>query len=213
MAFQWQNQIALIETNILNAVGDALRYRLFESDRYTPDLFEQAIYNIGGTEYVTFQYPSYSPEHAGDLWCGAKVVDMSHAFCHRTLEAEPITGPNVVNMSYAYDSAYNAQGTINFMQEFEGEESTVNGYMMFANRDTTTPLYVNLVEGSAWYNWFRTNCRIYNDTPLTWIVYDEDYMVNMETNTYIQAKLTGCVWLNHFEVNNLTTTFNVKYGL
>lgn len=213
MAFDWENSIALIETNVLNDVGDALRYRLQEADKYTPNLFAEAIYNIGGIDYVTFQYPTYSPDHAGELWCGTNVTDMSAAFCHKTLYNMPITGPNVVNMSYAYDSAINAQGTIEFMQEFEGEATSVNGYGMFMNRDCDYPLYVNLVEGSAWYNWFRTNCTIYGDTPLTWVVFDEDYLFNAATNTFIQAKIEGCVWLNHFEVNALTTTFNVKYGI
>lgn len=213
MAFSWENQIALIDVNILNNVGNALRYRLKENDTYLPAQFEEAINNIAGIDYVAFQYPTYSPNYPGELWCGTNVTDLTRAYCHKTLYSDPVTGPNVVNMNYAYDSAVNVTGTINFMQDFNGDYTTVNGYMMFANRNNSLPLYVNLVEKSAWYNWWRYNCMAYGDTPLTWVVFDEDYLVNSETNTYIQAKLLNCVYLNHFTINTLTETFTVNYGI
>lgn len=210
--FDWENNIALFSTNQITNMTNMFRQKLQQPDLYKPELWQECVKNIGIPQNVCFMYPSYG-DNADKIYVGTDTQDMSYAFCHRTLGVQPVTGKNVRNMAYTYDSATNCYGTINFMQEFQGDSSSVNGYMMFANRNMTQPLYINVVENSAWANWMKTNCTIYGDTPLTWIVFDEDYLVNMETNTYLLGKITGCVWLNHFVVNAQTTTFNVKYGL
>lgn len=207
MSFQWENKIGFTSYNAITNIADAIRYKRSYTDNMYIEDMPNEINNIIG--FPANSYAIFSDTL--DTFVGAEVVDMSRAFCdHPGVTMR--SGPNVVNMAYAYANCGALTGTLDIMQTFENEDmsaSLVNGYMMFQGRDCSVPLYINVPENSAWNTWFRTSCTIYGDEPLKWTPVSEDYLWNSQTKTFLLGKIGNCVDLNHFVVNVNTTEFNV----